>query len=383
MKKSVALLLILIMATSLLAGCGSSGPKTYKIGIFAPTTGFAASDGTSALHAAQLAVKMINDSGGINGKKLELIHYDDAAKPDQAVSVAHKLVEQDKVIAAISGSYSGATRAAAAVFQEAGVPMISAYAIHPDITKTGNMIFRVGTLASVEGRVGGALAVDKLGAKKIAILTIDNDFGVSLAQGFKSYVQKKGAQIVLEEKYPLGEKDFRPLITKVKQAKPDVLYASGYYSEAANLVRQAKEEGLNVQIIGQEGYDSPKFIELAGDAAEGVIITTDLNRDSKREIVQKFLKEYKAQYGIDADMVGASAFDAVQLLAYAIKNGGTKADQITSALMKLKNFDQAVTGPFEKYTPAREIVRPVGAQIVKGGAFHFYAEFDDPALITP
>jgi branched-chain amino acid transport system substrate-binding protein len=383
MKKSVALLLILIMATSLLAGCGSSGPKTYKIGIFAPTTGFAASDGTSALHAAQLAVKMINDAGGINGKKLELVHYDDAAKPDQAVSVAHKLVEQDKVIAAISGSYSGATRAAAAVFQEAGVPMISAYAIHPDITKTGNMIFRVGTLASVEGRVGGALAVDKLGAKRIAILTIDNDFGVSLAQGFKSYVQKKGAKIVLEEKYPLGEKDFRPLITKVKQAKPDVLYASGYYSEAANLVRQAKEEGLNVQIIGQEGYDSPKFIELAGPAAEGVIITTDLNRDSKREIVQKFLKEYKAQYGIDADMVGASAFDAVQLLAYAIKNGGTKADQITSALMKIKNFDQAVTGPFEKYTPAREIVRPVGAQIVKDGAFHFYAEFDDPALITP
>ena len=383
MKKSVALLLILIMATSLLAGCGSSGPKTYKIGIFAPTTGFAASDGTSALHAAQLAVKMINDAGGINGKKLELVHYDDAAKPDQAVSVAHKLVEQDKVIAAISGSYSGATRAAAAVFQEAGVPMISAYAIHPDITKTGNMIFRVGTLASVEGRVGGALAVDKLGAKRIAILTIDNDFGVSLAQGFKSYVQKKGAKIVLEEKYPLGEKDFRPLITKVKQAKPDVLYASGYYSEAANLVRQAKEEGLNVQIIGQEGYDSPKFIELAGPAAEGVIITTDLNRDSKREIVQKFLKEYKAQYGIDADMEGASAFDAVQLLAYAIKNGGTKADQITSALMKIKNFDQAVTGPFEKYTPAREIVRPVGAQIVKDGAFHFYAEFDDPALITP
>ncbi len=383
MKKSTALLLILIMATSLLAGCGSSGPKTYKIGIFAPTTGFAASDGTSALHAAQLAVKMINDSGGINGKKLELVHYDDAAKPDQAVSVAHKLVEQDKVIAAISGSYSGATRAAAAVFQEAGVPMISAYAIHPDITKTGNKIFRVGTLASVEGRVGGALAVDKLGAKKIAILTIDNDFGVSLAQGFKAYVQKKGAQIVMEEKYPLGEKDFRPLITKVKRAKPDALYASGYYGEAANLVRQAKEEGLNIQIIGQEGYDSPKFIELAGPAAEGVIITTDLNRDSKREIVQKFLKEYKAQYGIDADMVGASAFDAVQLLAYAIKNGGPKADQITSALMKIKNFDQAVTGPFEKYTPAREVVRPVSAQIVKGSAFHFYVEFDDPALITP
>ncbi len=376
-------LLVLSLLVVVASGCTGGKPKSYKIGIFSPTTGFAAADGTSALHGAELAVKYINDHGGINGVPLELVHYDDAAKPDQAVNVAHKLIEQDKVVAAVSGSYSGATRAAAGVFQEAGVPMIAGYAVHPEITKTGPMIWRTGTLAVVEGRVGGALAVDKLGAKRIALLTIDNDFGVSLAESFKEYVVAKGAEIVFEEKYPLGEKEFRPILNRIKDANPDVVYASGYYNEAANIVRQAKEVGLEATIIGQEGYDSPKFLELAGDAAEGVIITTDLNRDSEREITQWYIKTYKETYGIEADMVGASTFDAVMVLAYALRNGGTKPEQITKALSELKDFNDAVTGPFYRFTEGREVMRPVTAQVVKGGTFRFYAEFEDPALITP
>ncbi len=376
-------LVALSLGIVLVSACGQTRPQSYKIGIFSPTTGFAAADGTSALHGAELAVQYINERGGINGVPLELVHYDDAAKPDQAVNVARKLIEQDKVIAAVSGSYSGATRAAAGVFQEAGIPMISGYAVHPEITKTGNMIWRTGALAVVEGRVGGALAVDVLGAKRIAMLTIDNDFGVSLAESFKEYVLAKGAEIVFEEKYPLGEKEFRAILNRIKETNPDVLYASGYYNEAANIVRQAKEVGLTATIIGQEGYDSPKFLELAGDAAEGVIITTDLNRDSEREITQWFIRTYEEKYGIPADMVGASTFDAVMVLAYALKQGGTKPEQIVKALAELRNFEDAATGPFYRFTEGREVVRPVTAQIVKDGRFRFYAEFDDPELITP
>lgn len=377
---------VVLLTLVWLSGCAPATPapkEPIKIGFFSPTTGFAAADGTSALNAAKLAVKFINDAGGINGRLLELVYYDDAAKPDQAASIARKLIEQDKVVAGISGSYSGATRAAAPVFQEAGIPMISAYAIHPEITKTGDKIFRVGTLATVQGRVGAELVGKVLGAKKVAILTIDNDFGVSLTEGFKAHAQTLGLEIVLEEKYPLGETEFRPIIGKIKAAAPNAVYATGYYNEAANLVRQAKEEGLNVQIIGQEGYDSPKFIELAGEAAEGVIITTDLNRDSERPMTRKFLEEYEKAYGEDADMVGASAFDAVQVLAYALKTAGsTDPVAITKAVAGLKNFEDCATGPFWHYTPARELVRPVSSQIVKGGAFHLYHEFDDPELVT-
>lgn len=358
--------------------------EPIKIGFFSPTTGFAAADGTSALQAAQLAVRFINEDGGVLGRLLELIHYDDAAKPDQAASIARKLIEQDQVVAGISGSYSSPTRAAAPVFQEAGVPMISAYAIHPEITKTGDMIFRVGTLAAVQGRVGAELVGNVLEAKKVAILTIDNDFGVALTEGFKAHAADLGLEIVMEEKYPLGETEFRPIIGKIKEMAPDVVYATAYYNEAANLVSQAEDEGLEAQIVGQEGYDSPKFIELAGPASGGVIITTDLNRDSEREMTQRFLKEYKAAYDEDADMVGASAFDAVQVLAYGIETAGsTDPDAIAEAIIELENFEDVATGPFWYYIAGREVVRPVSSQVVRDGEFHFFHEFTDEELVSP
>ncbi len=359
-----------------------SQKEPIKIGFFSPTTGFAAADGTSALQSAQLAVKLINEAGGVLGQPLELIYYDDSATPDQASSIARKLIEQDKVVAGISGSYSGATRAAAPIFQEAGIPMISAYAIHPDITTTGDKIFRVGTLATVQGRVGAELIGNVLGAKKVAILTVDNDFGISLTEGFKEYAARLGLEIVLEEKYPLGETEFRPIISQIITANPDAVYATGYYNEAANLVSQAVDEGLEVQIVGQEGYDSPKFVELAGPAAEGVIITTDLNRDSDRLWTKLYLEQYKAEYGEDADMVGASAFDAVNVLAYAIETAGsTDPDAIAAAIAGIKNFENVASGPFLYYTEGREVVRPVSSQIVRDGEFHFYHEFDDLELV--
>ncbi len=361
----------------------AAGTGPIKIGFISPTTGFAAADGTSALNSAKLAVKLLNQAGGVMGRQLELIAYDDAAKPDQASSLSRKLIEQDKVIAGISGSYSGATRAAAPIFQEAGIPMLSAYAIHPSITQTGDKIFRIGTLATVQGAVGAELVANVLKKKKVAILTVDNDFGIPLTDGFKAKAQQLGLEIVLEQKYPLGETEFRPIIGQLKKAAPEVVYATGYYNEASNLVRQAASEGFTAQIIGQEGYDSPKFIELAGQYAQGVIITTDLNRESTRPMTKKFLEQYKTEYKVDADMVGASAFDAVQVLAYAIKTAGsTEPAAITKAIAGLKDFEDVATGPFWNYTAGREVVRPVGSQIVKDGAFRFFHEFEDKALVT-
>ncbi len=152
----------LIAVIALVAGCASPAapPATQptpaaakgepiKIGFFSPLTGPTAADGQSAFNSAKLAVKLINDAGGIKGRPLELINYDDAGKPDQAASIARKLIESDKVIAAISGAYSGPTRAAAPVFQQVGMVMLSSYAIHPDITNSGDKIFRIGTLADV------------------------------------------------------------------------------------------------------------------------------------------------------------------------------------------------------------------------------------------
>lgn len=377
MKKFLILILLSMISVYMLSS------ETIKIGFFAPLTGFAAADGTSALHGAELAIKHINSLGGINGKKLELVYYDDALRPDQAVNIAYKLVQKDKVIVAISGSYSGTTRAAAGIFQQLKVPMISAYAVHPQITATGDYIFRVGTLATVQGKAGAHLAVKKIGAKRIAVLVMDNDFGVSLAKSFVDEAKKLGAEIVYQEKYPLGEKDFRALLLAIKKLDPDVIYATAYYSEAAHIVSQAKELGIYVPVIGQEGYDSPKFIELAKNhAANGTVITTDLDRDSKDETVQWFIKTYKETYGIDADMVAASAFDAVIIAAKAIELGGETPEGVKKGLAMIKNIEGTVTG-FKGFTKNREAIREITCQVVIGDKFHYFWEITDPNITIP
>ncbi len=372
-KRLTAFLLVLVVSLSF---------STVKIGLFVPLTGIGADDGESALNGAKLAVEYINSHGGINGEKLELVYYDDQTDPKQSVAIAYKLVQRDRVLAVVSGSYSGPTRAAASIYQRLKTVMVSAYAVHPDITKAGDYIFRVGTLATVQGRAGAHLAVEKLGAKRIALLVMDNDFGVSLAKSFKSEAVKLGAQIVFEEKFSVGEKDFRTVLTKLKETNPDVIYATGYYFNASKIVTQAKELGIYQTIIGQEGYDSPLFIKLSKNhAANGTVITTDLDRDSENPFVQWFIKTYEERYGRDADMVAASAFDAIMILSKAIEMAGKDKDAIKKALASIKDID-TVTG-FKHFTSSREAVREVVCQVILNDSFHRLCVIDDPEIVTP
>ena len=355
---------------------------TIKIGFFAPLTGFAAADGTSAKHAVEIGVNAINDQGGINGKNIELVVYDDRHNSKEAVAIANKLIERDKVVAVVSGSYSMPTRVTAPIFQQAGIPMVAGYAVHPDVTKAGNFIFRNGYRGEVEGAAAADVAVKLLNAKKLAVLTMDNDFGRTLADAFKERAAELGAELISDNIYALGEKDFTPLLTKVKDANPELLYTSGYYNEAALISKQAKDLGLTAQILGEEGFDSPKFLELAGDAAEGVTFTTNLNRDDPRPFVQEFLKAYKEAYGIEADMVGASSYDAFKIIVAAIEKAGTDPKAVRDAIAGMKDYD-GVTGKISAFNPIGEVMKPVQVQIVKDGQFKHFGEIDDPEVITP
>lgn len=358
--------------------------EAIKIGFYAPITGPAAADGEAATRGGELATQLINEQGGILGRPVELVVYDDAFSPDEAANVTRRLIEQDKVAAVVSGSYSFTTRAGAPIAQEAGIPFMAAYAVHPSVTETGEYVWRIGALATVQGLAGAELVANNLGAKDVAILVIDNDFGVSLVDAFKARAAELGLNIVYEEKYPLGESDFRPLLGGIAAANPEALYATGYYAEAASLVSQMAEAGMDIQVVGQEGYDSPTFLKLAGDAANDVIFTTDLDRDSERPAVQEFLKRFQETYDEQADAVAASAFDAVRVIAAGIEAGGaTEPARILEGLRSLENFDQAVTGPIIRFTEGREVVRPIGAQIVRDNAFHHYTEIDDLDLVTP
>ncbi len=354
-----------------------------KIGFFAPLTGFAAADGASAKHGAMLAVEKINSSGGVLGKKIKLIVYDDAVSPQQAVAIARKLIQEDRVVAVVSGSYSTPTRASAPIYQRYHVPLVVAYATHPDITKAGNYVFRIGFLASVEGAAGGYVATDMLHAKRIAVLTMDNDFGRALSKGFVREARKNGAKIVANLSFALGEKDMTPFLTKIKSLGCDLIYCTGYYSEGALTVKQAKQLGIKAQILGQEGFDSPMFLKIAGKAANGTIITTDLNRDDKRPIARWFIDTYRKRYHMEPDMVGASSFDAVYVLAEAIRNAkSTEPSKIRNALAHIKDFN-GVTGRIKGFTAGGEVIKPVQIQKVVDGRFTYFGVVDKPDIITP
>ena len=313
MKKSFKVS-AMVMCLALVCFCQTAlAADTIKIGMLTPLTGFAAADGFSAHESVKLAVEKVNASGGLLGKKVELVCYDDAADPKQSVPLANKLIGQDKVVAFVAGSYSLPTRAVSAIFNDEEIPLVSAYALHPDITK-GDFTFRNGFLGTVEGKGAAYTAVKLLKAKKIALIVSDNDFGTTLAQGFDEYLKgHPEVKIVSQQKYPMSEKDFKPYLSKMKATNPDVVFFSGYYFQVGPAMKQAKEMGIKVQFIGEEGADSPKTTEIAGDAAEGFIMVTNLNRDDKRKFVQEFLSTYRKRHKIEPDMVGASAYDAFML----------------------------------------------------------------------
>ena len=383
MKKSFKVS-AMVMCLALVCFCQTAlAADTIKIGMLTPLTGFAAADGFSAHESVKLAVEKVNASGGLLGKKVELVCYDDAADPKQSVPLANKLIGQDKVVAFVAGSYSLPTRAVSAIFNDEEIPLVSAYALHPDITK-GDFTFRNGFLGTVEGKGAAYTAVKLLKAKKIALIVSDNDFGTTLAQGFDEYLKgHPEVKIVSQQKYPMSEKDFKPYLSKMKATNPDVVFFSGYYFQVGPAMKQAKEMGIKVQFIGEDGADSPKTTEIAGDAAEGFIMVTNLNRDDKRKFVQEFLSTYRKRHKIEPDMVGASAYDAFMLLANAIKTAKTTdGAAVAKALANTKNYD-GLTGLIKGFTAEGEVVKPVQIQRVKDGKFHYYGVVKDIKLITP
>ena len=354
---------------------------SVKIGFNVPLTGFAAADGKSALNGAKLAVKQANQAGGINGKMIELVVYDDQASPKQAVPISNKLIEKDKVVAAISGSYSGATRAAAGVFQFAEIPYISAYAVHPEITKAGNYVFRTSFMGEVQGRAGAKLIGATLQRKRVVLITLKNDFGKSLAAGFKEAAGQFNLQIVNEYEYSIKDRQFGPIVAKVKADAPEAIYATGYFFTAGPLVSQLRAAGITVPVIGQEGYDSEQFIKIAGKASEGTIITTSLDRDSNSSETRSFISEFEAMAGHKVDMVAASGHTAMKVLVAAMKKAGTTSPSAIRNAIAQTNL-VASTGSIS-FNDLGEVQKNVQVQVVRDGDFHYHSEIRDQVLLAP
>ena len=362
----------------------ASGPACaqVKLGFQAPLTGQAATDGKSAKIAADMAVERIN-TGGVLGQKMELVPYDDQAKTEEAVFTANKLVGQDGVKFAVSGSYSASGRAAAPIFQKAGVPLISAYGVHPDITRSGDYVFRGVHLGPPQGRAAAKFLSDNLGVKRVSVVTMDNDYGQATFEGFKSATEQFGIKVLGEYAYSLKDRQFGSIVASVKRDNPDAVYVTGYFFTAAPLVTQLRSAGIEAPIVGSQAFDAQKLIEIAGPAVEGVYIIGGLNRDRDVPELKEYLAEFEKRSGYAGENVGATVYSAVRLMADAITRAGTlEPAKVRDALAATQNFPH-LAGELVSFNSLREINMAMNVNVVKDGKFRHYAWIDDLKLLAP
>ncbi len=332
---------VLLALAALAGACAKSSTDEIRIGEFGSLTGGTATFGISTHEGVLLALDEVNGAGGLLGKKVVVISEDNQSKPEESVTAVLKLIKQNEVAAVIGEVASSRSLAAAPQCQANGIPMLSPASTNPKVTQVGDYIFRACFIDPFQGSTMAKFAINRLHAKRIAILTdTKNDYSVGLTEFFKATAKQLGAEIVAEESYAEGDIEFKAQLTEIKAATPDVVYAPGYYTECALIARQARELGLEVPFLGGDGWDSPKTVEIGGKAVEGTYITNHYSPEDQRPEVQKFIADYKARYGGKTpDAMAVLGYDAMHMMADAIRRAGsTDGAKIRDALAQTKNF---------------------------------------------
>lgn len=378
-RKLIAATAIAALALGTLAGCGSkqttggngggggnNAGDAIKVGIDFELTGGVAAFGNSALEGVKLAAKEINDAGGVIGKKIELVVQDNASKPEEAARVAQKLIS-DKVSAIIGATISTDTLAVVPVAMEKKIPLISSSATNPKVTvdertgKVNEWVFRACFIDPFQGKVMADFATKELKAKTAVIYTDNSsDYSKGLQKFFKETFTKNGGQIVGEESYQQKDTDFKAVLTRIKEKNPDVIYVPGYYEEVGKIIKQARELGIKAPFMGGDGWDAPQLVEIAGkDALNNTYISNHYAPDDKSPEVQAFVAAFKKEYNKVPDAMAVLGYDAMKMLADAIKRAGSaEPAKIKDALKATKDF-KAATGTItlnENHDPVKSAV---------------------------
>jgi branched-chain amino acid transport system substrate-binding protein len=315
------------------------------IGEFASLTGPTASFGTGSHNGTLMALEEINANGGVLGKQIVLITEDNQSRAGESSLVVEKLISRDKVIAIIGEVASSRSLEAAPVCQEHSIPMITPSSTNPAVTQTGDYVFRTCFIDPFQGIVMGKFALDSLKAKRIAVLTdVRQDYSVGLAQFFIRYVQENGGTIVSDQKYSSGDKDFRAQLTAIKNTNPDVIFIPGYYTEIGLIARQARDLGIQVPLLGGDGWDGNTLLEIGGSALENTYYSNHFSHEDQDPQIQNFVTRYKEKYGTPPDAFAALGYDALKILVAAIERAGTTESKALRDAIASTNGYQGVTG---------------------------------------
>jgi branched-chain amino acid transport system substrate-binding protein len=382
-KKISALLLATLLAAGVF-GCKkkegttktAAESNTIKIGFLGALTGDVAMFGKPTLDGMKLAADEINAAGGINGKKIEIVEADNRGDKQEGASVTQKFISRDNVVAIVGDPTTGITKVAAPIAQKAQVVLLSAGATGPGVVENGDFIFRDTLLDSVAIPACIDFFAKDLGYKKVAVITSDNnDYSVGFSQTFRDAAKDKGITIVADEKVKDGDKDFSAQITNIKAKKPDVIFFSGYYTEGALIMKEARKQGIKANMFGGDGLFSPKFLELGGSAVEGSMSALGFSPEQATPVTQKFIESYKKAFnGAIPGLFEAQGYDAILLLADAMKRANSTDPKVfKNEIAKTKNFE-GVSGTITIRANREPIKTPLALLAVKDGKFMLKAK---------
>ncbi len=341
---------MMVLLGAALWGIACNGANTVKVGLVVPLTGDIKTFGQSARNGAMQVFEEVNAAGGIDGRQIQVIVRDDGDDPAVAAEVGGQLVEGEGVVAMIGSVASLCSDALADRCQQERVPVITPTATNPMVTVTADgsrrdYAFRACFIDPFQGTVAAKFARDSLGAARAVVLYDEaNDYSRGLAEYFVTAFEDRGGEVVASVAYTGTDEDFAPAVAVAKSGSPDVVFLPDYYSRAGLIARQLREQGVTAQLLGGDGWDSPKMLSIAGEAVHGGFFTSHFSPDDPRPEVQRWSKKYEAKYGRRPDAFATLAHDAALLLVEALRRSGVPTpDGIRDALAGTCDFP-AVSG---------------------------------------
>jgi branched-chain amino acid transport system substrate-binding protein len=315
-----------------------------RFGVSGPFSGTNAEYGRIWQQAMNLALAEINQSG-IGGRQLELVYEDTQADPKQSVPVAQKFVGDPTIVAELGDFASPASMAASPIYERAKLVQFGFTNSHPDFTKGGEYMFSTTLSQEQDAAYLAQTAFDAFGGKQ-AVLYRNTDWGKITQELYVNKLKELGGEAVLVDNYLENEKDFRSLLAKVRDAQPEAVALISYYTDGALIAQQAQAVDLGARLVANGACNSPQFIDLGGDATNGVLTTTVFFPGAPRPEAKPFVAAYREQYGEDPDSFAALAYDAVKILAWAAEQNGPEREAIQQALVQGTEIPSIVFGPF-------------------------------------
>ncbi len=340
------------------------------IGVSGPLTGQNAQYGAQWKKGFDLALDQINRDGGINGRPLQYLFEDTQSDPKQTVAVAQKFVNDPRIVIELGDFASPASMAASSIYERAGLVQFGFTNSHPDFTKGGEYMWSNSISQADNAPLLANYAVTDLGLRRLAVLHLNTDWGRTTTDLFVAAVKARGGEVVAVEGYLPEEKDFRSTLTRVRDANPDGLVLISYYADGALITQQVRTTGLTQPIVASGSIYSPKFLELAGEAANGVYTNTNFFPEEDREEVRTFVTAFKAKYGEEPDSFAAGAYDTMILVYHVIKQAGPDRKAIRDTLATIKGVPSVIYGTVQFDPATRRISGPRNINLViKDGTY--------------